>query len=157
MSFLRGKIDIPEIFIYGQANGSAYLLMEYVEGKMLRVLLENNESDRESLIYNLGHTLRKIHDIKLIEKPDCNNTLSRYLSKAKFNMDNNLLDLEEFTIDGTYIEPKELLEYLTRQKIKETDVCLLHGDFRPKNIIYGDKITVIDWGFCDTGDAYYDL
>jgi len=156
MRFLENKLDIPKVFSYGVSEEISYLLMEYVEGETLENLFRA-ESEKTCLVYELGRTLRKIHGTRLNETYSYKDLISRSLVEAELNMQNNMLDPEEFLIDGIYTEPSKLLNHLMVQKIEASDVCLLHGDFRPKNIIYNGSNVVIDWGFSRAGDSYYDL
>lgn len=52
-----------------------------------------------------------------------------------------------------------MLEFLIANKPKQRKVCLLHGDFRTKNVMIDkeNNCKIIDWGFVDVGDPYYDL
>lgn len=157
IKFLENKMAVPTILMYNEFDGISYVLMEYIEGKTLQNLLSDNNTDKISRIHSLGQTLNEIHKIKLIEHYNYFEILNCQLQKAESNMNNNLLDPEEFIIDGTYLEPKQVLNELTIYKTEAGDICLLHGDFRPKNIIYNEKNVVIDWGFYDIGDPYYDI
>lgn len=77
-------------------------------------------------------------------------------SQASANMKNGTLDPAEFVNIGS---PEGVLCGLEEKRPEPAHVCLLHGDFRPKNIMWElDRVVgVIDWDFCDIGHPYYDL
>ena len=150
---------IPIAKSYGiHKDGNIYFqLQEYLKGKSLKsVLIETDEEGyRFHIFREMGKELRRIHDIT-------NNSvgfidwLDGQLSTAEVNLKNGVLDLVEFEgIDS----PENVLKYLIANRPMEGKVSLLHGDYRPKNILWKDnKVSgIIDWGFCDVGDPYYDL
>ena len=67
------------------------------------------------------------------------------------------LDLDEFVKGDKTFEPKDVLIYLKENKPK-ANFCLLHGDYRPKNMLIKDDVLyILDWGLSFDGDPYYDL
>jgi len=158
LRFLSGKTAVPAVLLYKETADFSYILMEYAEGETFQALLSGGTCDAPG-IRGLGQTLREIHAVKLAENYDYCGILNFQLQQAENNMNNNMLDPDEFVIDGVKREPEQILRGLTRNRPAPDEVCLLHGDFRPKNIIRGDKNVnvVIDWGFCCAGDPYYDL
>ena len=159
LAFLRGQIDVPEVFLHRESEKISCLLMEYIDGEVFQSLLENNGPDITGRLSDLGRTLQKIHSVKLPWDYQYREVMDRHLAQAEMNRQNGLLDPDEFVADGMMTEPGELLRSLVTQglEMEETRVCLLHGDFRPKNILVNNGCVVVDWGFCAVGDPYYDL
>jgi len=158
LRFLEGKIAVPAIRLYNEFDCVSYILMEFIEGETFQSLLSDNNTCKTLRIRGLGQTLREIHEVSLDESHDYHEILNFLLQKAEANMNNDLLDPEEFIIDGKYMEPRRLLDELVSHKTAAANICLLHGDYRPKNVICNSKKNVvIDWGFSETGDPYYDL
>ena len=157
MKFLQNQIDVPEVFLYREATEIACLLMAYIDGTDFQSVLGHGELDKTNFLYDLGQTLRKIHNVKLPREYRYQDVMERFISQAEMNMADGLLDPDEFVIGGVFTGARELLNVLAAQEMEETEVCLLHGDFRPKNVIFNPKCVVIDWGFCTVGDPYYDL
>lgn len=82
--------------------------------------------------------------------------LTNWLKTAQANLNANRLDPQEFE---SGMPPTEALDWLTRDRPSSYPPVLLHGDFRPKNLLWqGDTLVgVVDWAFCTAGDPYYDL
>lgn len=87
------------------------------------------------------------------------NLTSTQLYFAEQHIKNNTIDLSEFVFDGKEIAPEELLQWLKHNKPESREICLIHGDYRPKNFLWsGSQISsILDWAFCDFGDTYYDF
>lgn len=147
---------VPYIFDSNSLGDSKYLVEEYIEGKTVKDKLNNNKDKQERLIIweKVGQTLSDIH--KFYQDNDKTHSwLNGQLELARKNMVNNLLDPEEFEEETAIV----VLDWLTKNKPRREKVSLLHGDYRTKNIIEdeNDNYKVIDWGFVDIGDPYYDL
>jgi aminoglycoside phosphotransferase (APT) family kinase protein len=101
----------------------------------------------------VGKVLNKIHNLH--ENRCSDNWLENQLEIAKQNMETGRLDPSEFW----EVTPNNLLKWLFDNKFAVDKLSIVHGDFRPKNIIFDrdDRVNVIDWGFVDFGDPYYDL
>jgi aminoglycoside phosphotransferase len=157
MVSIKDKVNVPNIFMLKEKGNISFVLMEYINGDTLQKLLSNSTKNKHDLIHGMGQTLSLIHKINPQQVCDYENSLTLLLQKATENMENNFLDEDEFIIDNEYVEPEKLLNSLTSRYPKMAAVCLLHGDYRPKNIIYNNRNIVIDWGLSIIGDPYYDL
>lgn len=147
---------IPYISNFKTSNNFAYIVEDYIEGISVREKLRENISTKQRLeIWEcVGKILSEIH--KLYQGEDSGNEwLNGQLEIARLNMENDLLDYEEFK-DET---PERTLSWLISNKPEIRQISLLHGDFRTKNIIINDEgyYKIIDWGFVDIGDPFYDL
>ena len=121
--------------------------MEFIEGN--KPTKFTNE-----ILQQMAKTLKNIHKIKKLNRPvDFDNLLTI----AEQNMNENRIDLDEFVRENKIYEPKRVLEYLRDNK-PQVNACLLHGDYRPKNMIVNNKeLYILDWGLSFVGDPYYDL
>ena len=81
----------------------------------------------------LGKTLAAIHELS--RSGPWEQWFQGQLAQARANMRTNILDPAEFVNIGT---PEEVLRRLEEER-PEPVPCLLHGDFRPKNIC-GNRI-----------------
>lgn len=134
----------------------AYLIQDYINGKTVREKLNINESVEERLKMweKVGQILAEIHT--LCQDEDVKEEwINGQLEIARLNMENDLLDTEEFQEET----PEKTLGWLMSNKPGRKRVSLLHGDFRTKNIMVDNRnnYKVIDWGFVDIGDSFYDL
>lgn len=151
-----GESLIPQIYKSKTMKNCGYLLEEYIEGESVREKLSKCKLQQERLHIwkRLGQTLSEIHKLNNREDLECR-WLEEQLEKAKINMANKLIDIEEFKEEA----PEVMLEWLISHKPKGGKISLIHGDFRTKNILIDKHMNykVIDWGFVDIGDPYYDL
>lgn len=62
-------------------------------------------------------------------------------------------------MNGIAVDPEDELNWLKCNKPMKGTATLIHGDYRPKNMIWhnGEIVSIIDWAFCDIGDPYYDI
>ena len=150
------KYLVPIIRNFRILDNFAYLVQDYFDGETVREKLDINHcSEARSKIWELvGQALSKIH--MLCKSEDIKGEwLNEQLKTAKINMQNDLIDIEDFGEET----PKEVLQWLMSNKPDRKQVSLLHGDFRTKNIMMDeeDNCKIIDWAFVDIGDHYYDL
>ncbi len=152
---LGGQHLVPKLIDYNDSGEYACLFMEYIEGVTVREKLVQcrDKQERAQIWVGVGKTLSYIHSI--YQKVDLKESwLDRQIEIAEMNMKNGLLDPDEFEDEP----PEEVLVWLKANKPVRNQLSLVHGDFRTKNIIITEKdYKVIDWGFVDTGDPYYDL
>lgn len=147
---------VPIIRSFRMLDNFAYLVQDYFDGETVREKLKINHSLEEKLkLWELvGRALSEIH--KLCNYEDTKGEwLNEQLKIARINMEKGLIDIEDFGEEN----PKEVLEWLILNKPERNQVSLLHGDFRTKNIMVDkeNNCKIIDWGFVDIGDPYYDL
>lgn len=147
---------IPNYHNYIQKDEFAYLIEDFIGGQSIRELIDTGicSHKAEYIWWHLGKVLSEIHQV-LRATDLSNHWLNGQLKLAQMNLSNELVDLDDFLEEN----PEEILEWLFKHKPERTQVSLLHGDFRTKNIIYDNekKFKVIDWGFVDIGDPLYDL
>lgn len=80
----------------------------------------------------LAHTLKRVHKIKIYKKP--------HNHKRDFRL-----------------KDKKAQKIITKLKRYKRDLTLNHHDLNPKNILFTNKITLIDWEFARLNDRYFDL
>lgn len=153
----KGYIHVvPTIRNFKILDNFAYLIQDYFNGETIREKLNMNHSleERQKIWKLAGQALSKLH--MLCKSDDVEGEwLNEQLKIARINMENDLIDLEDFGEEN----PEEILRWLMSNKPGRKQVSLLHGDFRTKNIMVNkvNDCKVIDWGFVDIGDPYYDL
>ena len=145
---LKNEISLPQIYLYVKRLKYSYFVMQYIDG-------EKPKTFTNDILKKLAVTLRNIHSN--IDKSNQFVDFDNLLVIAEQNMKNGRLDLDEFVRDDKFIEPNEVLLYLKSNK-PQVQGCLLHGDYRPKNMILNNRdLFVLDWGLSFVGDPYYDL
>lgn len=72
MALFAQEKDIVNVFAYFEANGTAYIIMEYIEGSLLKTYLETNgamDEERACIYLNaLLTALQKIHEKGIVHK-----------------------------------------------------------------------------------------
>lgn len=151
------SINVPKVYKYFEDKDYAYILMEYIDGISLENLLKEKDN-KDIILFELGKLLKNINSINIPDKEPGEYYLNKQLEKAYNNMQKGLLDKEEFLINKVQVDQTKLLKTLKENIPKDINISFLHGDFRPKNIIYSNnKYYIIDFGLSHIGDYYYDL
>ena len=151
-----GSVPVPRTLTYAQFGDLSCHLRAYAHGQLLSDVLDSPGCVRSDAIRRMGSLLASIHATELADTCTWEEWVSASLEQAARNVAAGVCDPEEFTNEP----PGVLLDrLLSNQPIGPGSVCLLHGDFRPKNLLWesGRIASVIDWQFVDVGDPYYDL
>lgn len=144
---LKDYINVPKVLLCSPFQDSYFLLMNFIEGNKPKIF-------NEFVLKQMALALKKIHNFSLKnEFVD----FDKLIKIAKNNMIENRLDISEFLEYKNLGNPEEILHYLKNNK-PIAKSCLVHGDFRPKNMLMLDKkLFVLDWGLAFYGDIYYDF
>jgi len=146
----------PELIKYRDEGVFAYIKMAFIEGKSLRALLSKcTDQPLRSLYFKqLGQGVSLIHE-QYGMTVECNEWINGQLEMANINFDRERFDIDDF--NG--LSPSSVLEWLNDNKPIQVKHTVLHGDLRTKNVIVdkNNMMKLIDWGFVDIGDPYYDL
>ena len=134
-------LNVPKILGVSVVDGKWSILKEYVEGKTLQQLMDENPDKLEEYMEGMVD----LH--LLIHKQAC-----PLLNKLKEKTIRALKSVEQLD-DSTRYELMTRLDGMP----KHTKLC--HGDFNPTNIIVGDdgKWYVIDWVHAYQGNASADV
>ena len=126
-----------------------WLAYEYVEGKTL------DNSMKEELLFDAMKLLKYLHDYPKHKKeepfiPNFQQVeidrIEFYLGRLKTRGD---LNDEEFEKIRNFVEP---------YKTMEIDYRIIHGDYRPNNLIVADPLIMIDFeGFSEGADPRKDV
>lgn len=147
ISELKDNIKLPQIYLYVKEKDYSFFVMKYIEGLKPKTFTDE-------ILQQMAKTLSSIHKTK---KTNEYVNFDNLLNIAEQNMTENRLDLDEFVREDKTYEPKQVLEYLRNNK-PQVNACLLHGDYRPKNMIVNNTdLYILDWGLSFVGDFYYDL
>ncbi len=138
LQFLQGRLPVPRVYAYEIENGKSYMLMDRMTGLMAcaREYMENPVMQCKML----ADGLKKLWQTDIIGCPS-DQRLKNKLERAKYNVENGLVDLENAE-SGTFGErgfgsPENLLEWLYDNKPEEEPV-LSHGDYCLPNL-FGRK------------------
>ncbi|MBE7023720.1 MAG: aminoglycoside phosphotransferase [Ruminococcaceae bacterium] len=132
-------LNIPKILEVTMIEGKWAIVTEYIEGKTLAQLMEENEEKKEVYLSLLVDLQLEVHSKK-----------SPLLNKLKDKMNRK--------ISASSLDATTRYELHTRLEgmPKHTKVC--HGDFNPSNIIITEDGTpyILDWSHATQGNASAD-
>lgn len=159
MRWLEGKILVPKVIYFEKDGEYQYLLMSRIKGKMAcdDYFLEHPEE----LLKILAKGLKLLWKVDITNCPR-NRDIETELVEAKYQVDNNLVDLEnvEPTTFGPngFENPQALLKWLEENK-PDYEPVLSHGDFCLPNIFIdnGNINGYIDLGDTGIGDKWRDI
>jgi kanamycin kinase/aminoglycoside 3'-phosphotransferase-3 len=159
LDWLDGKFPVPQIIEAETQDDNSFLLMSKVPGDM--VCTGNSLLNMEDTVLALVDGLKMMWQIDITSCP-CRNTVSDKLIQAKYFIENNLVDIDNFepetlTTDG-FKDVTDLYNYLEQNRPVE-DLVFAHGDFSFPNIfVSGRNITgAIDWGNGGIADRWQDI
>lgn len=155
-------VPVAEPCLFVRHAEDACLLASRCDGQPLNQVLQTAiPQERAEIIRCMARTLASIHGSPDVHQQDWSTCLREQLRFAEHHMCNGSLDPTEFVHEGQPIEPAVLLGRLCDQMPRPGVVRVVHGDYRPKNLLWDGKArrisAVLDWAFCDIGDPYYDL
>ena len=159
MEWLQGKLPVPKVLGFEKDEKKSYLLMTKLPGEMSCTgkFLDNPEE----LSFKLAEALQMLWKVDISGCPYIYN-LERKLQMAKYNVENNLVDIDDaepstFAESG-FKDPHHLLEWLYDNKPEEEPV-LSHGDFCLPNILLadGEVSGYIDLGRAGVADKWQDI
>lgn len=133
-------LNIPKIAAIENIDGKWAIISEYIEGKTLAQLMEENPEKTDEYI----NLMVDLH-IEVLEKP------CRILNRLNDKLTSKIMasDLDAITRFDLH---RRILEMPNRSKI-----C--HGDFVPANITISEdgKVYIIDWSHAAQGNASADV
>ena len=133
-------LKIPRVLEVGMENGKWAIVSEYIEGKTLARLMEENPDKKDEYLELFVDIQMNIHAQK-----------APMLNRLKDKM---MRKIRETTLDAT--TRYDLLMRLESMP-KHNKVC--HGDFNPSNVIIASDGTpyIIDWSHATQGNASADV
>ena len=133
-------LNIPKLLGVNMIDGKWAIVNEYIEGKTLTELMEENPEKKDEYIDLLVELQMEVHSKK-----------SPLLTKLKDKM-NRKISLSSLDATTRY-ELHTRLEGMP----KHNKVC--HGDFNPSNIIITEdgKAYILDWSHATQGNASADV
>lgn len=158
--WLKGVLPVPEISVYRVEGQTAYTLMSRIQGTML--CDEELLKTPDRLIRLAAEGIKRLWAVDVKDCPLGVSRLEERLKAARFQVENNLVDMEnvepETFAPGGFANPMELLEWLEQNRPEE-DLVLTHGDFCLPNVfVKGNKISgYIDIGKMGPADRWQDI
>ncbi len=159
MQYLHDKLPVPTVYAHEIGDDKSYLLMSKCEGQMS--CSPAYMSDPLLLCKLLADGLKRLWSVDAVDCPS-NQCLSHKLMQAKYNIENNLVDLDNVEPDtfgeGGFKNPAELFAWLCDNAPAE-ELALSHGDYCLPNIFgIRDEVSgFIDLGKTGIADKWCDI
>ena len=159
MQWLSGKLPVPTVIAFAQKNGYNYLLMSKLSGEMS--CSDRNLQSIEDMVIALADGIKMLWSIDISDCPYINN-LDVKLKNAKYNIENDLVDTDDFNEDtlgeNGFKDVDDLYDFLLNNSPEE-DLVLSHGDYCLPNIFLKDgKVSgFLDLGKTGVADRWQDI
>lgn len=134
-------LPIPKVLEVTNIDGEWALILEFVEGKTLAQLMEEDPAGKDSYLEKFVELQLEMHGKSAPRLTLQKDKLNRKISSLKDSLD----------ATARY-------ELHTRLDSLPTHTKLCHGDFNPTNVIVGNdgKMAIIDWSHATQGNASAD-
>lgn len=159
LTWLEGRLPVPEVIGFERENGINYLLMSRVEGEML--CSDKMLKTPGQLVEMLTEGLNLLQNVDITDCP-CRNTIDNKLRLAEIRVRNGLCSMDDVEPE-TYGEkgfhsPWELLVWLKENKPQE-QLVFSHGDYCLPNIFVKNQAIsgFLDLGRSGIADIYQDI
>jgi aminoglycoside 3'-phosphotransferase-3 len=151
--WLRDKLPVPEVVHYEEQDGYAFLLMTKVDGFMACDCPRDTAGEQDKVHEPIEQTVKLLADallmVQAVDISNCphENMLDIKLKSALYNIEHDLVDMDDFEYSNDFETPMDLYRWLVENRPPE-ELCFTHGDFCLPNIfIDGRKVS----GFIDIG------
>jgi len=156
LSWLRGKLPVPEVLYYGEREGMQYLLISEVRGRNL--IHPEVLAHPAQLVRWLAEGLRMIHAVEIGNCP-FDQRADAKIAEAQERVRAGLIDVGEFEPRWQGKAASDLLRLVTATRPDSDDLVFTHGDYCLPNILVADgRVSgFIDLGRAGVSDRYQDL
>ena len=156
LKWLNGRLPVPELCYYGEADGVEYLLMTAVNGRT--AIDPHHKSNLKQLVDLLAEGLRQIHAIPVEDCPFDQRLLVQ-MEIARMRLIHGQVDEADFEAEWQGQSPVLLFEQLLDSQPDYEYLHFTHGDYCLPNVLIEDgQISgFIDWGLAGVADRYRDL
>ncbi|SDY92549.1 kanamycin kinase/aminoglycoside 3'-phosphotransferase-2 [Evansella caseinilytica] len=156
LDWLKEKIPVPEVYYYKHYQEKEYLLMSEIKGFDCSSAVHKNSP--ENMVKAFAEGLKAIHNIEITNCP-FKRTLEKKIDKARYRVENGLVDEANFEEENWGKKAVDLFETLLSKKTDDEDLVFTHGDYcLPNVIIDGNKLSgLIDLGRGGVADRYQDI
>ena len=148
LQWLYEKLPVPEVVEYAKGLEREYILLSEIPGENCVEAMKT--LDHKEIIFLLATGLRTIHSLDISACP-FNERIDEKLKKAQYNIDNNLVDEDDFDEGRRGITTSsEILLCLHNTRPPENSLVFSHGDYcLPNILIQHNKVN----GFIDLDRA----
>lgn len=150
MSFLYGRLNVPQPLAFEKHEGKYYLLMSKMDGTMVCYL----DGDNRTKARLLGQAARQVLQVC------CNGLPDELCDAEQYDLDAAKRNIQQGKVPshgvGGFCSTCGLYEYLC--SVKPAPQYFTHGDFCLPNILYdGKSVGFIDLGGAGAGGKWRDI
>lgn len=159
LRWLYGKLPVPKTIAFAKENGVNFLLMSKMHGALVCDALADGTV--ETVVAALADGLKQLWRVDISACP-LNSRLDKRLVQAKYNIENGLVDTDDFepgTIgENGFADVNALYAFLKDNPPKE-DLVFTHGDYCLPNVFIenGKTVGFIDLGKAGVADRWQDI
>ncbi len=155
LSWLRGKLPVPELRGFHVEGETQYLVMTQMEG--VTGIHPDVIGDPERLVREFARGLREVHALST-ESCTLDWRMSRFIPWAEGLIESGALD-EDIPEGESRTFLVEKLSDFKEAVPREEDLVFTHGDYCLPNVMFreGRLSGYIDLGYAGVGDRYLDL
>lgn len=159
LTWLQGKLPVPEVIAFVEDDAYQYLLISEIAG--IDASSDAALSDPTLLVRLLAEGLKQIHAVNYRSCP-FDQRLDVVIEEARQRLVNGLVDEDDLDDERRGRTAGSLYDELlaARSGWAEEDLVFTHGDYCLPNIIISAQKRIsgfIDWGRAGVADRYQDL
>ena len=158
LEWLATKAPVASVKQYCEADDRAYLLVSEVPGIMCCTIPDDDMvKPYEQTIKCLADGLLLLQSLDLSNYP-FQDSWERKMAEALSNIEDGLVDMEDWNDDTDFASPRELYNWLYINRPVE-ELCFTHGDYCLPNIMIsgGTLSGFIDLGGSGVADKWQDI
>lgn len=144
LRWLQNRLPVPEILDFAQADGQNFLLISKLRGAMASDQIADSVEDT---VKALADGLQLLWRVDISDCP-LDSTLDKRLRDAKYNIENGLVDTDDFEPEtlgeNGFADVHALYDYLERSR-PSADLVFTHGDYCLPNVFI-DKDKTVGFG-----------
>ncbi|MGV8138524.1 MAG: APH(3') family aminoglycoside O-phosphotransferase [Mangrovibacterium sp.] len=154
--WLLNKVPVPAVGFFYTTGSKELLCVSELSGKTLKAYI--GELNDEEIVTRYARALKLLHSLP-IDSAAKVRSLDIKIRKARFNLDNSLIDMDDLQPENRGSTASELFDRLLELKPPDHELVFTHGDYSLDNIIFNaDRLSgFIDIGGGGLADKYQDI
>ena len=159
LRWLEDKLPVPRVIEAAVRDGTSYVLMSRLAGEM--AMSSESLLRMESTVIALAAGLKLLWNVDISQCP-CRNTLTEKLEQARYNVEHDLVDVQDFNPETFgeegFTSVDQLYAFLVENRPVE-DLVFSHGDYCLPNVFHQNEVVsgFLDWGTGGIADRWQDI
>lgn len=168
----HSNVPVPRVISYCRDEtvfGAEFYVMQFLDGRIFtdNALPDLSASDRRQAWFSMGRVLAALHsqqpaDLTLSKFGKGSGFFPRQVETFKRIHDSQAAVMSK---EGKAVGPikgmDELYAYMKKAKMPSERTCIVHGDFKPDNLVFdkksSDVIGILDWELSTIGHPLSDF